>query len=1489
MKNITLKILAGLALVVGAGSANAATYSDSEISQFITNNTQTEVNITFGASEASPLILVDSRVGLPAFKGTTSFNFCSVIGAYGKSSVTSYFQTSNSSSLEYGNVSSSTSTLLKSFLVCNSGHEYPDGTTHSDTVYISEDQIKEVLSIAAEQGYPVLRFALTDLYTTTTTRTSIGSTPTKTTTSYFYHNANIGYHFDAIVPAVFSRDLATDSVYLYQYGEFSWDTDVSYNRYKIRRFHKDMDRVYFSTAVNGANVTANTFVRKIAVNKTPGSTGHFIDTTFYNRTRKNLSTKPVLKDSVLKENFDVYVERGDSLITLQYGVATPRYKSFDGSRVYYDTVYTNGFELFPVYRFHYIIGKNAAREEIGYVRQIGDEFSHVGSVVRLEVYVYDKFDGAYYFDYWSNGLVGGEFVSFEKAFKVQIFSDTTLAANFSKSAGSGASFYIDNCTSNGASHCPENEIDFVMGVDSAGLGTDFYRLIPGHVVLQYANLNEEDYKDLYWDYISAADFTSKYLQTKYIEILKNGKIEKRSSRGKMIDANPVLSKDGVKFRFIYYGSESTDKSYEYAMQKANRTGFKTSYEKVFNWKYAVNFFSANGEKVSSSLYGYGEEFSAPTDLDRATLGGSDNSETQNYIYKWKPLNSSGSCSEELSATGSGVVSSYPCDYKVEFVETFTVMFVDYEGNVLYKDYVGRNGSAKAPEVPAREGFEFIGWNKDFSNVTGDMVVTAVYKEVIPYVATKEIRANQCGDLWCGVKQEERVNTGFTNTHETAGWWFGFDDAAYPGGKSKLEFAVGSDIYENIEQAYAIEGSFNLKPGYEFPLAGIGFNVVDGESEIGADISGWNGVCLAYSSTEELNIELAPENEAQLTGFNNPLATLEKSETVTFVDIPWSDFKQGAGWGTKAELSTILQKVMSFKIKSAGKSADFKLVTLGRYGTCNGESYVAKKEIEEEKCGDLWCGVKQETQVNTGYASEGGLAGEWFVFDDRNDGDGKNPSVLEFSVGGNFEENIQKASAIEGTFDLKSGVEYPYAGVGFFIGNDEKGYDISDWDGVCVAYKSSKKFSLEIVPQNEAAMTLFDNYSVSLPSGEVVFKNFLWSEFKQGGWGTKAELAAILNTANSFRIKYASSAGTSADFKIVSIGRYGTCDGQKKIVLDESAISEGLDLSKLDIDEKTFVKIPEGKQFYANKKIYSGILDAYQLEDLVDVTLKPISGVSLETNDEGELQAGLSGTLYTDKMIIPEDIEVDHVDINRTFTVDVAGTLVVPFSADVTSDMGDFIDVKKIEKEDGVWVATGNLVNRIEAHHPYVVRAASSTISFDDVIIEKNEDVKPSVNFGYNWTFNGAYNGKMWTDDDPEKGYAYGFAAAKQGNIKVGQFVKFATNGKIAPMRAYLVYNKTPRANAKPGYGVLQKAAIAEEEPPKSIVLRIVDEILDNTDSEEKVENKDASEDKTLIVIELQNATSEKADRWFDVLGHKLKNKPTVKGTYIKNGKPVSVK
>ena len=65
------------------------------------------------------------------------------------------------------------------------------------------------------------------------------------------------------------------------------------------------------------------------------------------------------------------------------------------------------------------------------------------------------------------------------------------------------------------------------------------------------------------------------------------------------------------------------------------------------------------------------------------------------------------------------------DFRIDSYDA-TVTFLDKDGNLIEEQYVVKGEGAVAPEAPEVEGYTFTGWDKDFSAVKEDMVITAQY-------------------------------------------------------------------------------------------------------------------------------------------------------------------------------------------------------------------------------------------------------------------------------------------------------------------------------------------------------------------------------------------------------------------------------------------------------------------------------------------------------------------------------------------------------------------------------------------------------------------------------------------------------------------------------------------------------------------------------------------------------------------------------------------
>jgi len=106
--------------------------------------------------------------------------------------------------------------------------------------------------------------------------------------------------------------------------------------------------------------------------------------------------------------------------------------------------------------------------------------------------------------------------------------------------------------------------------------------------------------------------------------------------------------------------------------------------------------------------------------------------------------------------------------------TYTVTFVDWNGTVLRTQSVAHGGSATAPANPTRTGWTFTGWNRNFTNITSDLTVTALYSQMTYMVTFVDwngtvLRTQSVAHGGSATAPANPTRTGFTFT----GWDRGF--------------------------------------------------------------------------------------------------------------------------------------------------------------------------------------------------------------------------------------------------------------------------------------------------------------------------------------------------------------------------------------------------------------------------------------------------------------------------------------------------------------------------------------------------------------------------------------------------------------------------------------------------------------------------------------------------------------------------------------------
>jgi len=65
------------------------------------------------------------------------------------------------------------------------------------------------------------------------------------------------------------------------------------------------------------------------------------------------------------------------------------------------------------------------------------------------------------------------------------------------------------------------------------------------------------------------------------------------------------------------------------------------------------------------------------------------------------------------------------------VAVFTVTFLDWDGSILNTQIVEQGQSATPPANPYREGYKFTGWSASYSDVRSDLIVLALYEQILP--------------------------------------------------------------------------------------------------------------------------------------------------------------------------------------------------------------------------------------------------------------------------------------------------------------------------------------------------------------------------------------------------------------------------------------------------------------------------------------------------------------------------------------------------------------------------------------------------------------------------------------------------------------------------------------------------------------------------------------------------------------------------------------
>ncbi len=126
-------------------------------------------------------------------------------------------------------------------------------------------------------------------------------------------------------------------------------------------------------------------------------------------------------------------------------------------------------------------------------------------------------------------------------------------------------------------------------------------------------------------------------------------------------------------------------------------------------QYSINIYTVTFEDYDAGIFkteqvNYGDSATAPSDPIRTG-------------YTFTGWNSDfSSIEDDLTVTATYSINTY------------SVKFKDYDGTVLDSQIIEYGQSATAPTASVRTGYTFIGWDADFSNITTDLTLTAQYSQ-----------------------------------------------------------------------------------------------------------------------------------------------------------------------------------------------------------------------------------------------------------------------------------------------------------------------------------------------------------------------------------------------------------------------------------------------------------------------------------------------------------------------------------------------------------------------------------------------------------------------------------------------------------------------------------------------------------------------------------------------------------------------------------------
>lgn len=236
---------------------------------------------------------------------------------------------------------------------------------------------------------------------------------------------------------------------------------------------------------------------------------------------------------------------------------------------------------------------------------------------------------------------------------------------------------------------------------------------------------------------------------------------------------------------------------------------------------------------------------------------------------------------------------------------YTVTFMDYDGTVIKEVVVTKNGSASAPSVPTRDGYDFIGWSETFNDVTRDIDVVAQYKEKGINQALTVRFANELNqDLYIiNVESGQRIPVPEIPTkkgHKFLGWYYGDTKWDF----LNMTVAYNMTLIQKWEAQYVdiifdTDGGTTVETITKIP--GESVTAPSNPTKEGYTFVGWNQEIPTTMPDEDLTIKAIWSINQYTITFNTNggteinSITLNYGETITKPSNPTKAYSDFIGW------------------------------------------------------------------------------------------------------------------------------------------------------------------------------------------------------------------------------------------------------------------------------------------------------------------------------------------------------------------------------------------------------------------------------------------------------------------------------------------------------------------------------------------------------------------------------------------------------------------